>query len=344
MKKIILSAITLAMLAGFTTASAQKNKSEKSDNNNDKSNREIIIMQNGDKDTKLTIETKNGETLINGKPVSEYKDDNVTVITNKSKSGKSFGYAYSLPKGNMKIFRGEDWGGEKKAFLGVTTEKADNGVKITDVEDGSAAEKAGLKEGDIITKVGDKKISDAEDLTDAITSHKPKDEVKILYERNGKSNDAKVTLGESNFFKSFSFNGDNIKWNSDNMKLNENLLKNYNKQFNYTMPPMAFSQNGVTGLWRMGNHRLGVRIEDADNDGGATVTEVEDESNAAKAGLKKDDVITEVNGKKVKNVSEVLKEVRDNTDKSSYTIKAKRNGSEMNFEIKIPKKKNNADL
>ena len=43
----------------------------------------------------------------------------------------------------MHIF--SDGGGEKKAFLGVTTESTDKGVKITDVQKGSAAEKAGLE-------------------------------------------------------------------------------------------------------------------------------------------------------------------------------------------------------
>ncbi len=71
---------------------------------------------------------------------------------------------------------------------------------------------------------------------------------------------------------------------------------------------------------------------------------MEDESAAAKAGLKKDDIITEVNGNKVKNVNEVRKEVADVKDKNNYNLKAKRNGGDMNFEIKIPKKINKADL
>jgi serine protease Do len=39
------------------------------------------------------------------------------------------------------------------AFLGVTTEEAKEGAKITNVVKESAAEKAGLKKDDIITKV-----------------------------------------------------------------------------------------------------------------------------------------------------------------------------------------------
>jgi hypothetical protein len=50
-----------------------------------------------------------------------------------------------------------------------------------------------------------------------------------------------------------------------------------------------------------------------------------------------------VDGKKIENVSDARDEILE-TDKSNYTIKAKRNGTVMNFEIKIPKKANSADL
>lgn len=99
-----------------------------------------------------------------------------------------------------------------------------------------------------------------------------------------------------------------------------------------------------TKSWGFGRGRLGLRIEDTDNDSGAKITDVDEESAAAKAGLKENDVITEVNGKQVKDVNEVKKELAEVKDKASYNIKAKRNGSDMNFEIKIPKKVNKADL
>ena len=47
---------------------------------------------------------------------------------------------------------------ENRAMLGVVTEEAENGVKVIEITDESAAKKAGIKEGDIITKVGDTKL------------------------------------------------------------------------------------------------------------------------------------------------------------------------------------------
>lgn len=324
----------------ISTAGAQKNRSR------DNKDQDIIILKNDGKDSKITIETKDGKVFINGKPESEFKDDNVSVITRR-RGGSNFLYS---PRGDMHIF--SDGGGEKKAFLGVTTESADKGVKITDVQKGSAAEKAGLKEGDVITKVGNKKVEDPDELMEAVTSHKPKEEVKVYYERNGKSNDVKATLGEKSesSFRSFSFNGPEPRLYGDMLKgynkdLNQNFNEDFNRNFRYNMPPMAVPPvQPFNKFWKLGNKRLGIRVEDTENETGAKITNVEENSAAEKAGLKKDDIITEVDGKKVKDVEDVMDEVRDNMDKTSFDVKAKRNNSEMNFNIKFPKELNNADL
>lgn len=186
MKKIILLALAWPL---FTCPFAQEIKKEKSKNNS----QEIIIIKSGDKEKKLTIETKDGEVFINGKPSSEYKDGDVNVIRQKFNSNKNF--LYTPGAGNFHLFD-KNWDGDNKAFLGVTTEKTDGGVKITDVSKGSAAEKAGLKEGDVITKIGNKDITDEDDIFEAVNDRKPKEDIAISYKRDGKAADVKATLGE----------------------------------------------------------------------------------------------------------------------------------------------------
>ena len=297
MKKIILLALCWPLCS--YPIYAQKEQKEKTKNNS----REIIIIKSGDKEKKLTIETKDGEVFINGKPSSEYKDDDVNVIRQKFRSDGNF--LYTPRAGNIQVFDNK-WDAEKRAFLGVTTEKADDGVKITDISSGSAAEKAGLKEGDVITKVGDKKITEPDELMDAVTKHKPKEDVTISYKREGKTNDTKATLGETGFSKSFSFNSSGIG----------------DRDFNFTMPKInPIPREPFTMAWSYGHGRLGIRVEDTDNDNGAKVIDVDEESAAAKAGLKENDIITEVNGKKVKDVNEVRKEVADIKDKTLITLK-----------------------
>ncbi|MEJ7672913.1 MAG: PDZ domain-containing protein [Chitinophagaceae bacterium] len=121
--------------------------------------------------------------------------------------------------------------------MGVTTERAEDGVKITDVSKGSAADNAGLKEGDIITKVGNKKINTPDELMDVVNKQKPKDNITVSYKRNGRSADTKAMLGDRSISKSISIR--------NNGKGNGN--------FNFTMPNMpALPQQPFAMSWGFG--------------------------------------------------------------------------------------------
>jgi serine protease Do len=73
------------------------------------------------------------------------------------------------------------------AMLGVVTEEVEGGVKVTELTDESAAKKAGIKEGDIITKIGDTKIEDPDQLSETVRKHKPGEKVAITLLRIKKS-------------------------------------------------------------------------------------------------------------------------------------------------------------
>ena len=61
---------------------------------------------------------------------------------------------------------------------------------------GSPAAEAGLKSGDVVTKIGDTTVADDDDLIRAIRAQKPGDEVTVTYTRDGNSAQVKVTLGD----------------------------------------------------------------------------------------------------------------------------------------------------
>ena len=90
--------------------------------------------------------------------------------------------------------------------------------------------------------------------------------------------------------------------------------------------------------------RIGLKISDTDEGGNVKVIDVEEGSAAEKAGLKKDDVIIEIAGKKINNTDEAREQLNPEEAKPSYPVKALRNGTEMSFEIKIPKKLKTANL
>jgi len=71
-----------------------------------------------------------------------------------------------------------------------------SGVLISSVQPGFAADKAGLKPGDIITTVDGRPIKDGDDLVSDISARKPGSTAKVGYIRNGQSLEATVTIGD----------------------------------------------------------------------------------------------------------------------------------------------------
>jgi hypothetical protein len=69
------------------------------------------------------------------------------------------------------------------------------GVKLAGVAPGSPAEKAGLKEGDVLLALNGKEFADVKAYAQALFSRKPGEEVTLDYDRDGKRHTVKVTLG-----------------------------------------------------------------------------------------------------------------------------------------------------
>ncbi len=222
---------------------------------------------------------------------------------------------YNFNDGGMSLFT-ED---ANRAMLGVVTEGSDKGVRITSTSKGSAAEKAGLKKGDIITKIGNKKISGTDDVTSAIRAHKPGDKVAVTIMRDGKEQRLNAELG---------------KWRG----IESNIISP-----SRVMPSVPRTE--VMPFEYFANRpRLGLSIQDTDDGKGVKVLEVEDESNAAKAGVKEGDIITHFNDNAVNSTDEISRYVRDNREKSSMVLKVLRDGNSRTIEVKTPRKLKTADL
>ncbi len=71
-----------------------------------------------------------------------------------------------------------------------------SGVTISSVVAGSPADQAGLKVGDTITTVDGKKVSKGSELVSDIASRKPGSKVTLGFLRNGKTQDATVTIAD----------------------------------------------------------------------------------------------------------------------------------------------------
>jgi C-terminal processing protease CtpA/Prc len=96
--------------------------------------------------------------------------------------------------------------GGKGGYLGVQVKELSsqlkeyfvvkNGVLIEEVMKDSPAEKTGLKAGDVIVSIGDRKIEDYHDLIRTVNYYNPEEEVTISYVRKGDTEKSKVVLGK----------------------------------------------------------------------------------------------------------------------------------------------------
>jgi aminopeptidase YwaD len=83
------------------------------------------------------------------------------------------------------------------AFLGVSVDGASpsDGLHLGSVLPGSGAERAGLRDGDVIVRIADTSIDNFSDLRSALARRQPGDTVRVVYLRDGQDHAASVTLG-----------------------------------------------------------------------------------------------------------------------------------------------------
>jgi serine protease Do len=322
MNKIVkLSLLFFAVMMTTGQALAQEEQKDK-----EKKGEDIIIHKKSDSKDKLTIVIEGDKVTVNGKPVDEYKSDDLEIIHGDDEFGLRALRALAPPRGGMQMF-GDDFMHEihsNKAFLGVMAEESDGGAKITEVTKESPAEKVGLKEGDIITKVNNDKVADADDLYKVIGRYKPGEKINVTYKRNGKESTIPIELSENKQVRVYSWkNGDN-----DN--------------FNFKMPPETPYINGWN--YRNDKPRLGVQVQDTEDGKGVKVLEVEDDEAAYKAGLKEEDIITQMNGKNITSVDDVKEILK--TAKKGDTLKVTflRNNKTETVSVKLPKDLKTTDL
>jgi serine protease Do len=339
--KQVTTYLSVMALAGLLLPAAgfaqQVNQNNDQKDNKEKEVQQIIITRKGDKTDKVNIEINGDKVTINGKPAEDMKDGDITVDTHIIKMKKMAPMVRMYRNGDDRdvLLLNED---ENRAMLGVVTDTNDSGVEVREVSKESGAEKAGLKEGDIITKVDDKKIENPDDLTKVIQSHKPGDKVIITFLRDKKEQKVTAELTKwKGMTWSIAGNGQNFNFRIPEF---ENMMPKVEAL------PRVPRMDGFGDLWQAyeGRPRLGMSVQDTEDGKGVKVIDVDGEGNAEKAGIKEDDIITSINNKEVNSADEVAKMVKENKDKPSIMVKLKRDGKTMNVEVKMPRKLKTADL
>ncbi len=135
-----------------------------------------------------------------------------TAIT--SQTGTYVGYAFAVPSNNARKIVEDilEYGDVQQGILGIRGVQAANvpqdyGVKVSEgiyvdqVEEGSGADKAGIRSGDVITKLDNVEIRKFSDLTGYIGSKRPNDVVNVQVIRNGNIREFDVTLTKYEVFQ-----------------------------------------------------------------------------------------------------------------------------------------------
>ncbi len=137
-----------------------------------------------------------GGALVNGR--GELIGINTAIST---KTGSFIGYSFAVPSNIAKKIIDDilEFGAVQQAILGITVDLSykEQGVKVSNViEQGENMVKSGLKEGDIIKRINNIKISKFSELKGQLTAKRPNEVVDVTIERNGELITKKVKLSK----------------------------------------------------------------------------------------------------------------------------------------------------
>ncbi|MBD3224001.1 MAG: Do family serine endopeptidase [Caldithrix sp.] len=208
-----------------------------------------------------------------------------TAIATRTNYYMGYGFAIPINLAKSVIDDLIEYGEVKRGYLGVYIEEVTpitakgvkldkpRGVFITSVIDGSAADQAGIKEGDVILKVNDKMVNQPNELQAIIGTFDPGQKVTLEVWRNGEKLTVDAELGGNSQPTSASAQGE-----SESEK---------------DMPELGLNVRNLQSS----------EMSELDTDFGILVLGVERYSAAAKANMARGDVILKVDGKKVESVS-----------------------------------------
>lgn len=207
---------------------------------------------------------------------------------------------------------------------------AERGALLGKIIADSPAAKAGLKENDVVTEINGQRVEGAEQFRRMVREIPAGRAAQFTIWRDGHSQSVSVTLGKSDQ-RQFSF--------SDKPGA-----------FAFHMPeisPMpSFSGLGDFAVSFLGQPRLGIDAENLDGEfgnffgapegEGILVRGVFEDSPAAKAGLKVGDVITSLNGERIRTIGELREKIAENKADKTVKLGVLRNKSALTLTVELP--------
>lgn len=207
--------------------------------------------------------------------------------------------------------------------LGVMVQDPDTadqtpGVRIESVNPGSPAEKAGLKAGDIVVEYDGERVRSSRQFSRLVQETPEGRQVPLAIVRDGERRSLTATPEARSFAWEMGLDGEQLQ--RDIERGLERGLQGL-RGFRMDDLPQRFRfDRNLDGFFApTSRRRLGISVDSLSgqlaqyfgaSEGGALVTEVDQDSAAAKAGLRAGDVITSINGERVRDAAQVADSIR----------------------------------
>ena len=240
-------------------------------------------------------------------------DEDVQVIVNSGQSWLGVGISEVT--------------GEKVKELKLPAER---GVFLGKIVPESPAAKAGLKESDVITEINGQRVEGTEQFRRMIREIPAGRTAQFTVWRDGHSQTIGVSLGKSEAHHAGTF-----------------VAPAAPGGFTFHMPDIPqMGQLFENGMWHSARPRLGIDAEDLDGEfgnffgapegEGILVRGIIPETPAAKAGLKVGDVITSVDGERIRSVGELREKLGEKKEVKSVQLGLIRNKAPLSLSVELP--------
>lgn len=223
---------------------------------------------------------------------------NSQILSSPGSAGGNIGIAFSIPSNMAKSVMDQliKDGKVRRGMLGINIQnitddaaqaldlKDKSGILVSNVKPGSAAEKAGIKRGDIIKAINAEKIEDSNVLRNKVAGTLPGTEIRITVSRGGEEIEMTATLDELTPAEA-------SKRGPGQQNEDGATPQNQSGKLGLTLEPVTPA--------------IAKQLELESDSDGVVVTEVDQNGVAAEAGISRGDVILEINRKAVKSVADV---------------------------------------
>jgi len=124
---------------------------------------------------------------------------NSAILTMGSSRGQTgnIGLGFAIPVNQAKVIGTMliDNGHATYPVIGASVQDDSGGVELTVVDSGGPAYRAGLRTGDLVSRIDDRSVSTSEELIVAVRTHRPGDTITVGYTRGSDDKTARVALG-----------------------------------------------------------------------------------------------------------------------------------------------------